>query len=309
MTLLYYDPIFLEHDTGSHPENADRLRAVLQLLEKNKADANCVKPKWKPATIEQLCHVHAADYIDSIKRFASDGGGQIEQDTVVSEKSFVAARTAAGAAIDAVRRVVAGEDKTAFCMVRPPGHHAMHSHPMGFCLFNNVAIGARVAIEEFGLERVMIVDWDVHHGNGTQHIFEEQSDVFFFSVHQSPLYPGTGARSERGRGAGQGTTLNCPLAPGAGDTAFLATLTDELVPATERFDPDFILISAGFDAHRRDPLANLEVTTGAYVEATRIVRDLAERHGSGRVVSTLEGGYDLQALGESVVAHVDALAG
>jgi acetoin utilization deacetylase AcuC-like enzyme len=179
---------------------------------------------------------------------------------------------------------------------------------MGFCLYNNVAIAARCLREREGVGRVLIVDWDVHHGNGTQHIFEPDPDVFFFSVHQSPLYPGTGDRSETGTGAGQGATLNCPLPPGTGDDDFLAALRDELVPAAARFRPDFVLISAGFDAHRADPRGGLAVTTEAYGEATHMVCDLADRWAGGRVVSTLEGGYDLEALAASAVTHVRALA-
>jgi acetoin utilization deacetylase AcuC-like enzyme len=180
---------------------------------------------------------------------------------------------------------------------------------MGFCLFNNVAVAARSLIAEEGSERVLIVDWDVHHGNGTQHTFEDSPDVFFFSCHQWPLYPGTGAANERGRGAGEGATLNCRLSPGAGDDAFLAALTESLVPAAEAFRPDFIIVSAGFDAHQQDPLGQLEVTTAAFAEASRIVCDLADRLAGGRLVSSLEGGYDLDALAESVASHLEVLLG
>ena len=177
---------------------------------------------------------------------------------------------------------------------------------MGFCLFNNVAVAARHLVDQ-GFARVLVVDWDVHHGNGTQHIFEEDADVFYFSVHQFPLYPGTGAKGETGRGPGLGATLNCPLPPGSGDEPFLDSLRDGLVPAAERFKPDFVLISAGFDAHRADPLANLEVSTEAFGEATRIVADLAERFAAGRLVSVTEGGYDLVALAQSTLTHIEAL--
>jgi len=180
---------------------------------------------------------------------------------------------------------------------------------MGFCLFNNVAVAARCLTSGTDVGRVLIVDWDVHHGNGTQHIFEEADDVFYFSCHQWPLYPGTGAAHERGRGPGEGTTLNCPLPPGTGDDGFLGALRDELLPAAEAFRPDFVLVSAGFDAHRSDPLANLEVSTEGYAEATRIVCDLADRLADGRLVSVLEGGYDLDALADSVVAHLNVLLG
>jgi acetoin utilization deacetylase AcuC-like enzyme len=179
---------------------------------------------------------------------------------------------------------------------------------MGFCLYNNVAVATRHLQRTLGVARVLICDWDVHHGNGTQHIFEEDGSVFFFSLHQWPLYPGTGAREETGRGAGVGTTLNCPLARGAGDRAFLDALRHELEPAAERFQPDFVLVSAGFDAHTADPLGGLAVTTEAYTEATRVLCRIADRHAQGRLVSVLEGGYNLEALGESVAAHVAALA-
>ena len=200
-----------------------------------------------------------------------------------------------------------GEVRRGFAAVRPPGHHAERDLAMGFCLFNNVAIAARDLLVHAGLSRVLVVDWDVHHGNGTQHMFDDDGAVFFFSVHQYPLYPGTGTRDETGRGAGAGTTLNFPLPPGAGDDAFLGALHNALVPAAERFRPEFVLVSAGFDAHRLDPLADLQVSTAAFGEATRIVRGIAERHAGGRLVSTLEGGYDLDALADSVTTHVETL--
>ena len=307
MTLLYYDPIFLEHDTGGHPENAGRLRAVLQRLEKNKSDADCVKPTWKPATIEQLRHVHAADHIDAIQRFVSQGGGQIEQDTVVSEKSFDAARTAAGAAIDAVRRVVAGEDKTAFCMVRPPGHHAMHSYPMGFCLFNNIAVGARAAIEELGLERVMIVDWDVHHGNGTQATFWDDPSVGFLSMHRFPFYPGSGAADETGGGAGKGLTVNLPIRYGTSPEDQIARFRTATENLADRMKPQLIMISAGFDSHVNDPIGSLDMESDNFTTLTEIIKGIAKTHADGRVVSLLEGGYNPIALAESVECHLRAL--
>ena len=229
-------------------------------------------------------------------------------DTAICPESARVARLAVGSLVALCRRTVRGELAGGFAAIRPPGHHAERDLAMGFCLFDNVAIAARYLQEREGLERVLIVDWDVHHGNGTQHLFEDDPSVFFFSLHQWPLYPGTGARDERGRGAGLGATLNCPLPPGTGDAGFLAALTDDLVPAAERFRPQFVLLSAGFDAHRADPLAQLEVTTQAYGEATRIVREIARRHAEGRFVSTLEGGYDLDALGGSVVEHLRVLA-
>jgi acetoin utilization deacetylase AcuC-like enzyme len=228
-------------------------------------------------------------------------------DTAICPASERVARLAAGSTVALARRVLRGDLAAGFAAVRPPGHHAERALAMGFCLYNNVAVAARYLTAVEGLSRVLIVDWDVHHGNGTQHLFEQAPDVFYFSVHQWPLYPGTGAREERGRGAGHGTTLNCPLPPGSGDGAFLSALRDELVPAADAFRPEFVLVSAGFDAHARDPLAQLEVSTAAYGEATRIVLDLARRWADGRCVSVLEGGYDLEALGAAAATHLGAL--
>jgi acetoin utilization deacetylase AcuC-like enzyme len=307
MTLLYYDPIFLEHDTGSHPENAGRIRAVLKRLGDNGVDAECTKPDWGPATRDQLRHVHADDTIDSIESFAEGGGGRIEQDTVVSEKSFDAAQTAAGAACDAVRRVVGGEDKTAFCMVRPPGHHALHDQPMGFCLFNNVAVGARVAIKELGLERVLIVDWDVHHGNGTQATFWDDPNVGFLSMHRYPFYPGSGAADETGQGAGLGLTVNLPIRFGTSPQDQIAQFRTATQRLADRLKPQLVMISAGFDSHINDPIGSLELESEDFVTLTDVVLEIAKTHADGRVVSLLEGGYNPDALAQSVECHLRAL--
>jgi acetoin utilization deacetylase AcuC-like enzyme len=307
MTLLYYDPIFLEHDTGSHPENAGRIRAVLKRLGDNGVDAECTKPDFGPATKDQLRHVHADDTIDSIESFAEGGGGRIEQDTVVSEKSFDAAQTAAGAACDAVRRVVGGEDKTAFCMVRPPGHHALHDQPMGFCLFNNVAVGARVAIKELGLERVLIVDWDVHHGNGTQATFWDDPNVGFLSMHRYPFYPGSGASDETGQGAGLGLTVNLPIRFGTSPQDQIAQFRTATQRLADRLKPQLVMISAGFDSHINDPIGSLELESEDFVTLTDVVLEIAKTHADGRVVSLLEGGYNPDALAQSVEYHLRAL--
>jgi acetoin utilization deacetylase AcuC-like enzyme len=243
--------------------------------------------------VDDACAV-AAGFLDSM-------------DTTLSAASARVARLASGSLLRLAREVAQGRLDGGFAAVRPPGHHAERDLAMGFCLFNNVAVAAAWLRQRAGFERVAIVDWDVHHGNGTQHIFEADPSVFFFSCHQMPLYPGTGAAYERGRGAGEGATLNCPLRPGAGDDLFLGTLRGPLVDALERFRPEFVLVSAGFDAHGADPLGGLEVSTEAYAEATRIVRAIAERHAGGRLVSVLEGGYDLDALAASAAAHVEAL--
>jgi acetoin utilization deacetylase AcuC-like enzyme len=228
-------------------------------------------------------------------------------DTAICAASARIARLAAGSLVALAREVAAGRLDGGLAVVRPPGHHAERDLAMGFCLFNNVAVAAAALRAECGVERVLIVDWDVHHGNGTQHIFEDDETLFYYSSHQMPLYPGTGYAGERGKGKGAGTTLNVPLAPGDGDDRFLGGLTGSLAPAMESFRPQFVLISAGFDAHRADPLGGLCVSTQAFAEATRIVRGIADRFASGRVVSSLEGGYDLAALPASTAIHLEAL--
>ena len=306
---LILDPCFEEHDSGAgHPERPARLARVRRDLDDSGLKDRCRIVQPTPANDDQLQLVHDPDYIRRVVETCETGQPFLDSaDTAVCPSSEKIARLAAGSLISLTRAVAGGELSRGFAALRPPGHHAERDRAMGFCLYNNVAVAARNLTQNEGLARVLIVDWDVHHGNGTQHIFEEAPDIFFFSVHQWPLYPGTGAREERGRGKGRGATLNCPLPPGSGDEAFLGVLRDELVEAAEQFRPEFVLVSAGFDAHRADPLANLEVSTEAYAEATRIVCDVAGRFAGGRLVSTLEGGYDLDALGDSVKAHLEVL--
>jgi acetoin utilization deacetylase AcuC-like enzyme len=305
---LIVDPIFEEHDTGpSHPERPARAATLRTLLERDWL-GRCESHPLVAATDEQLHRVHDPAYVESVREICESGGMVLDSmDTAVCRASEKIARLAAGSLASLCVAVAEGRLERAFAVVRPPGHHAERDRAMGFCIFNNVAVAARELTAVCGLSRVMILDWDVHHGNGTQHIFEEDCDVFYFSCHQSPLYPGTGAADERGRGEGQGSTLNVPLAPGSGDAAFLASISDGWRVAAEFFKPEMILISAGFDAHVRDPLANLEVSTEAYAEATDIVCEVADRYSSGRVVSVLEGGYDLQALEEGATAHLERL--
>lgn len=307
MTLLYYDPIFLEHDTGRHPENAGRLRPLIKHLDESGLSARCERVDWEPISIERLCRVHGSQHVDAVRAYAERGGGQIEVDTVVSPKSYDVALKAAGAVCDAVTHVVRGDERHALCLVRPPGHHALADNPMGFCLFNNIATGARLAIDEFELDRVLIVDWDVHHGNGTQAIFWEDSQVGFFSAHRYPFYPGSGAADETGAGEGLGTTSNLPIRFGISREDYIAGVRAQLTTFADRIKPQLVLVSAGFDSHRSDPIGSLGLESEDFAPLTQIVLDVAHAHAEGRVVSVLEGGYNPGALTESVAVHLDEL--
>lgn len=307
MTLLYASEHFLDHETGRHPERPERIRQVLRQLERTGLDQRCQRPSWEPATLDQLRRVHEPGYIAAIEQYAARGGGLIEEDTVVSPQSYNVACLAAGAVVDAVGRVLAGPDRQALCLVRPPGHHALESAPMGFCLFNNVAVGARAAIRQYDLNRVLIVDWDVHHGNGTQASFWEDSQVAFFSIHRWPFYPGTGDRDETGSGRGLGTTVNVPVAFGTPREEYLAKFRRDLEGLAARHQPELVIVSAGFDAHRDDPVGSLELETEDFEPLTDIVLDVAESCAGGRVVSVLEGGYNTGALAGSVELHLKTL--
>ena len=304
-TLLYWHDACLEHDTGrGHPERSDRLRAIRAALEAPDFEAL----EWREAPQaerEQIARVHPRNFVDrTLAAVPAEGLVALDPDTVMSPGSGEAALRAAGAVCAAVDAVVAGEAKNAFCAVRPPGHHAEPEVSMGFCIFNNVAIGAEQARKAHGLKRVAVIDFDVHHGNGTQAAFWNEPNLFFASTHQMPLYPGTGAAEERGV---KNNILNRPLTMMEGSEEFRAALGDVILPAVERFGPDFILISAGFDAHRDDPLAGLQFHTEDYAWATEAIAALAEKICGGRLVSTLEGGYDLEALSASAAVHVRAL--
>jgi acetoin utilization deacetylase AcuC-like enzyme len=305
---LVLDPRFEEHDTGPHHvERPARLAHLRGVLEARGLARRCRKIPLARASDEALGRVHDLGYVRWVETSCADGVRMLDADTAVGRDSGEIARLAAGSTVALCREVARGTLRAGFAAVRPPGHHAERDRAMGFCLFNNVAVAAASLRAEEDVRRVLIVDWDVHHGNGTQHAFEEDPDVFYFSVHQFPLYPGTGGAREIGSGAGAGATLNCPIPPGAGDGEFLGALTDRLVPAADAFRPEFVIVSAGFDSHAADPLASLEVTTPAFAEATRLVRDIAERHAGGRIVSVLEGGYHLEALGECAAVHLAAL--
>lgn len=309
MPLLFTDRRFQDHLTGRHPESPQRLEAVLEHLEREGLLQTCPQGTITPATIVQLQAVHTAEHIQTIADFASTGGGRIEQDTVVSQQSSLVARLAAGAAIAAVQAVVKGDHTQALCLVRPPGHHALPDAPMGFCLFNNIAIAARYAQRVLGLERILIVDWDVHHGNGTQAIFETDPQVVFFSSHRSPFYPGTGAENETGTGAGIGTKFNLPLEYGTSRREILSRIESKLAQAAEKSRPQLVLLSAGFDAHREDPVGSLGLETEDFATLTTLVQDIARSHCQGKLVSLLEGGYNTRRLAESVAVHLRTLQG
>jgi acetoin utilization deacetylase AcuC-like enzyme len=306
MTLLYTDPCFLEHDTGRHPENATRLKYITARLEEQKLIERCTRPKWQPASVEQIAAIHRRDYIGEVEKTAIRGGGQLDPDTVVSKASYEVARQAAGAAVDAVQRVLAGEDTTALCLVRPPGHHALVGKAMGFCLFNNIAVAAQHARRQ-GLDRVLIVDWDVHHGNGTQDIFWNDGTVGFFSIHRFPFYPGSGRASETGAGDGLGATVNVPVEFGTPREKYFDRFRSQLEALADKLKPQLVLISAGFDAHRDDPIGSLGLATEDFGELTAFVCQLAQAHCGGKVVSLLEGGYNPNRLAESVELHLRGL--
>jgi len=307
-TLLISHPAFVDHDTGEgHPERADRMRAIDKFLQDD-SFSKLIR-REAPLRADDLDFValaHRQDYVRGLERFAgqiTEGQRHIDGDTVVSPGSWEAARRAVGAGLDAVDYVVGGKASNAFCQVRPPGHHAESNHAMGFCLFNNIAIAAHYARAKHGLERVAVVDFDVHHGNGTQEIFWSDKNLFYGSTHQMPLFPGTGALQE----TGVGNIFNAPLRAGDGRQHFEEAFRDRILRPLHNFAPDLVMISAGFDAHQRDPLGGLELVEDDFRWATEALAEVARRHANGRVVSMLEGGYDLRGLAQSVAAHVSAL--
>ena len=306
--ILATDSACRKHDAGhGHPEQPARYDAVLNALKAAGHLAQVRQIGPRAVKREDLQMVHGAQYLDLAEREIREGREQLSTgDTGIGAGSWESATAAAGCALAAVEAVVKGEDKTAFCLVRPPGHHAGANRGMGFCVLNNVALAARHA-QRLGLKRVAIVDWDVHHGNGTQDIFYADGSVFFFSTHQSPWYPGTGRASETGEGEGKGTTLNCPLPAGSGRPEIMNCFTEKFVPAMEKFRPELLLISAGFDSRAGDPLGQFLLSDADFADLTRIIRRIAEKSAQGRVVSLLEGGYSLTGLASAATAHVAAL--
>ena len=306
VTAIVEDSRFLEHrGPAGHPERPERLSAVSEAIEPRRDRLDVLAPR--PATRDEILRVHRPDHIDRISQACERAPAHLDGDTYVSPESFDVALLAAGGSVELVRAIAADSVQTGLASVRPPGHHAEADRAMGFCLFNNVAVAARALQAEDGVDRVLILDWDVHHGNGTQHSFEEDPTVLYVSTHQYPYYPGTGGASEAGRGPGAGFTLNIPMPAGCGDAEYVGVLQRILVPAARGFRPDFILISCGFDAHREDPLAGMLVTGDGYAAMAAIVRHLADDLCGGRLAFILEGGYALPGLREGVAAVPDAI--
>ena len=307
-TGFFYHPDFLAHDTGPmHPERPERLSHLLETLQATELWGQLRQYAPAPADPAWLARVHTPAHIERIRQACQRGPGELDPDTPVCPASWGAALRAVGAGLEACDRVMSGELHNAFCAVRPPGHHAESNRAMGFCLFNNVAVAARYLQVKHGIRKVLIVDFDVHHGNGTQEIFYSDPTVLYFSVHQYPLFPGTGAMEETGAGPGKGLTINVPLGAGAGDFPFMDAFDLELAPNVNRFMPEFILVSAGFDAHIGDPLAGMRLTDSGFSAITQTIKGLAKQCCQGRIVSFLEGGYNLRALASSVQAHLQVL--
>ncbi len=308
-TGFLYDPVYLKHDTGTgHPERPERLTAINDRLEQRGLLQHLVRLKPTAASPDWITTVHTPDYVERVKKSCQAGTGYVDTpDAPASRDSYEVALYAVGGVQVAIDAVMRGTITNAFCAIRPPGHHALKDRAMGFCLFDNVAIAAKYIQQKYKLTKVLIVDWDVHHGNGTQAAFYEDPTVFYFSVHQSPFYPGTGSAEEKGRGKGLGFTLNVPLEAGSGDARYQKAFLEQLRPAAAAFKPDFVLISAGFDAAKDDLLGRMKVTPGGFAELTRIVKEIAEQYCQGRLVAILEGGYNLESLAASVEAHVGVL--
>ncbi len=310
-TALLADPVFREHLAGrNHPERAERVDAVLEGLRAANLMEALTPVAARVATEEELLLCHTSEYLRAARRDVESGRSFLSTgDTDITRSSWDVAVRAVGGTLNAVDAVAQGRARNAFCAVRPPGHHATRSRGMGFCLLNNVAVAARYAQRRHGLARVLIVDWDVHHGNGTQDIFYDDPSVFFFSTHQWPLYPGSGRADETGEGAGLGTTMNFPFSAGSGRREILGAVQDSLVPAMERFRPDLALISAGFDSRMGDPLGRFTLADGDFADLTRAVMEMADSYAGGRLVSVLEGGYNMEGLARAAAAHVRALGG
>ena len=305
-TGVVIDARYLDHDTGrGHPERRERVAVLLDLLQRRDSPLQSIAPRL--ATGDELALVHDGAYVEEVAATAHLPRYAFDADTPTSPQSYATARLAAGGFLALLDAVMAGQVENGFAFVRPPGHHAERDHAMGFCLFNNVAVGAEYLRRVHKLSRVLIMDWDLHHGNGTQHLFERDSGVLYISTHQYPYYPGTGAVEEVGRRDGEGFTVNLPFPAGFGDAEFAEAFTTVIEPIAEQFDPEFVLISSGFDAHARDPLGGLNVTEAGFDCMTRSLLRIAQRHAGGRCAAILEGGYDLTAICNSSATVLDQL--
>ena len=309
-TAYVYDPVFSNHDTGSrHPERSARVVAAHGLLSSQEWFDSLMPLPTRAAEQQWISTIHDDNYIRRVQAACESGERWLDTpDVTISTASYAVARNATGSILQLADALMTGEVDNGFAMVRPPGHHAEQAEAMGFCLFNNVAIGARYLQQKYELEKILILDWDVHHGNGTQHSFEQDPTVFYMSLHQFPHYPGTGALNETGIGKGEGATLNCPMTSGLGDDAYREAFTDRILPLAKAFNPDAILLSAGFDAHTADPLGSINLQSESYRWMTREMMELADQCCGGRILSILEGGYDFDALAESVTEHVKVLS-
>jgi acetoin utilization deacetylase AcuC-like enzyme len=309
-TVIFFDPLFEEHKTGhGHPERPERLQAAMKALQSSGLLEQLDVRSSRDATVPEIELIHSSSYIEQVQKMCEAGGGHLDMDTAVSPQTYRAALRAAGALLDSVDGCLEGTFSKSLCLVRPPGHHALPTRGMGFCIFNNIAIAARYAIDTKGLSRVMIVDWDAHHGNGTQDVFYQDSDVLYVSLHQFPHYPGTGWVDETGRGEGKRFTINFPFPAGTGEEHYLKALEQVIVPAGRRFSPDFMMVSAGYDSHEGDLLCSMRLNDLSYRKITERLVDLAGETCEGRMITTLEGGYNIDAQARSIVQTVAGLAG
>lgn len=309
-TGLLYDSKYLDHDTGAgHPERSDRLRVTMDFLERQPWFGNLARIAPRRADREWIETIHAPRYITRAEQACQQGSPYLDVlDVSISPESYDVALYATGGVLALADSLIKGEIDTGFALIRPPGHHAEQNMALGFCLFNNVAILARYLQRRYGLDKILILDWDVHHGNGTQHSFESDPSILYVSLHQYPFYPGTGSSSEAGTGAGRGATLNCPMSSGAGDEDYRAAFMDKILPKVNAFKPEVVLISAGFDAHQEDPLASINLSTEFYGWMSIRMLEVADRFAEGRLLSLLEGGYSLSALPHCVSEHLLALS-
>lgn len=308
MTILMYDNIFSEHDTGhGHPENAKRLENTLKHLKATGLWDQLRVEKPRAASLEEIGLIHTENYIQTIKHIANTGGGQLDSDTIISAASYDAAVHAVGSPLAAIDFIMKGEEKNAFCLIRPPGHHATPVRGMGFCLFNNVAVAAKYIQSRYKLERIFIVDWDVHHGNGTQDAFFNDPTILYFSMHRYPFYPGSGRKGESGRDKGEGFTINVPVPANIPSQKYIELFADVIKQNADQFIPEFIIISAGFDTYKKDPIGGLNLDREDFRRLTEIVIRTAQKYCNGRLVSCLEGGYNLSDLPLCIEAHLKAL--